>query len=39
MNLSTKTETDSQTDYRFVVTKGEGLGEGRIGSSGLADAN
>ena len=34
-----ETETDTHTDNRLVVAKGEGMGEGRIGSLGLADAN
>ena len=29
----------SDIENRLVVAKGEGLGEGRIGSLGLADAN
>ena len=35
-----ETETDSQTQRTDLVAKGErGLGEGWIGSLGLADAN
>ena len=36
-----KTETDSDMDNRFVVSKGveEGEGMGRTGSLGLVDAN
>ena len=34
-----KTETYSQTENRPIVAKGEGEGEGRIGSLGLADVS
>ena len=32
-------ETESDTENRLVVAKGEWVGEGWIGSFGLADAN
>ena len=32
-------ETRADIENRFVVAKGEGVGEGRIGSLGLAETN
>ena len=39
MNLSTKPETDSQTENRLMVAEGVGVEEKRSGSLGLVDAN
>ena len=35
MNLSNETETDSNTEYRLVVAKGEGTEGGRSGRLGV----
>ena len=34
-----RAETETDSENRLVVVKGEGVGEGWIGSLGLADAN
>ena len=39
VNLSTKQNRLTDIDNRLVVVKGEGMGEGWIGSLRLADAN
>ena len=39
MNFSMKQNRLTDTENRLVIAKGEGDGEGRIGSLGLADAN
>ena len=38
MNISKK-QKQTHRENRLVVAKGEGVGEGRTGSLGLADAN
>ena len=39
MNISMKQIRLTDIENRFVFAKGEGVGEGRIESLGLADAN
>ena len=39
MNLFTKTETDSQTENKLMVIKGEMEEVGYIGSMGLTDVH